>query len=217
MLKDETTVPVTVERKHSMYLQPVPDDIRPQPPIAGDISLLRAALAKSLHDASGAVERDTGIGQACIAEALALLKREGVPADRHAPTPRRCGLAPWQERSIKSHIEDYLDGPIKVADLAALSRLSVSYFSRAFRRSYGYTVQTFLAERRVERAQMLMVSTDESLSRIALACGFYDQAHLCRTFRRLTRTTPGCWRREHVNSTGNPSRAAIRRGAAAAT
>jgi AraC family transcriptional regulator len=40
-----------------------------------------------------------------------------------------------------------------------------------------------------------MVQTDAPLSHIALQCGFVDQAHLCRQFRKVTGETPAAWRR----------------------
>ncbi len=48
------------------------------------------------------------------------------------------------------------------------------------------------------RARQLMLTTSQSMSEIALACGLLDQAHLCRTFRKATGTTPGAWRRNHA-------------------
>jgi AraC-like DNA-binding protein len=173
--------------------------VGPQSPIARDFSVLGPTLAKLLNDANGAVERDTGAARSCIAQALALLSREGVRPVRDTPAPRRCGLAPWQELRVKAYIEEHLEESIRVADLATLSRLSVSYFSGAFKRSFGVSIQTFLAHRRVERAQRLMLSTDQSLCRIALACGYCDQAHLCRQFRRMTGNTPRSWRHEHAD------------------
>jgi len=40
-----------------------------------------------------------------------------------------------------------------------------------------------------------MVSTDAQLTEIALACGFADQSHLNRSFRRMVGMSPGVWRR----------------------
>jgi AraC-like DNA-binding protein len=41
----------------------------------------------------------------------------------------------------------------------------------------------------------MMTSTRERLTDIALACGFADQSHLNRHFRRVVGTSPGLWRR----------------------
>jgi AraC-like DNA-binding protein len=47
----------------------------------------------------------------------------------------------------------------------------------------------------VELAAQYMLSTDGSLSDIAMRCGFTDQAHLSRHFRQVTGATPAAWRR----------------------
>jgi AraC-like DNA-binding protein len=36
------------------------------------------------------------------------------------------------------------------------------------------------------------------LSEVALACGFADESHLTRTFRRVVGATPGKWRADRV-------------------
>jgi AraC-like DNA-binding protein len=84
---------------------------------------------------------------------------------------------------------------LPVDTLAKLVSLSPSYFCRAFKESFGETPHAFVIRRRVERARTLMLTTSESLSQIALACGLVDQAHLCRCFRQVTGMTPGAWRR----------------------
>jgi AraC-like DNA-binding protein len=42
---------------------------------------------------------------------------------------------------------------------------------------------------------MMMSTTREPLSQIAIACGLCDQAHLCKVFRRMTGMSPSTWRR----------------------
>ena len=118
----------------------------------------------------------------------------------NAPLPNllaKGGLAPWQVRKASAYIEANVEGAIGVGDLAALVRLSVSQFSRAFRQSFGQAPHAYIMCRRVARAQTLMLGDSEPLSQIALAVGLADQAHLSKLFRRFTGETPNAWRRAH--------------------
>ena len=59
----------------------------------------------------------------------------------------------------------------------------------------GFTVSSTSVRRRVELAAQYMLTTDVALSEIALRCGFTDQAHLCKHFRRTMGQTPAALRR----------------------
>jgi transcriptional regulator GlxA family with amidase domain len=52
--------------------------------------------------------------------------------------------------------------------------------------------------RRISLAVELMLSSDAPLSEIAINCGFADQAHFSRQFRRTMGDTPNTWRRERA-------------------
>jgi AraC-like DNA-binding protein len=73
--------------------------------------------------------------------------------------------------------------------------LSTSHFRRAFKVSFGVTFYKYINRRRVERAQEMMVMTDQPLCQIARQCGFADQPHFTRVFRRLVGSSPAIWRR----------------------
>jgi len=105
------------------------------------------------------------------------------------------GLARWQARRALAHIEENLGSKIAIRELAGLVAFSKSHFSRAFKRSLGLSPMAYVTRRRVERAKILMISTDAQLTEIALACGFADQSHLNRSFRRVVGVSPGVWRR----------------------
>lgn len=108
------------------------------------------------------------------------------------------GLAPWQVRRVLAHIEANLGTSIRNKELAAIARLSPFHFNVAFRNSVGESPHAHIIRRRVERAQGLMLSTSRSLTDIAAECGFADQAHLTRLFRRLAGESPAAWRRARV-------------------
>ena len=141
----------------------------------------------------------------------AILAQIFADESRAPLTPARGGLAPWQVLRVKTHVEAHLDRTVRAADLAAIARLSPGHFSRAFKGSLGVAPTAYIAGRRVAQAQTLMLTTNEPLCQIALACGFYDQSHLTRVFRRCAGTSPRDWRRRHRDGVVPPQ---AREGAA---
>jgi AraC family transcriptional regulator len=126
-----------------------------------------------------------------------------VSADFSSSSGECCGLAPWQVRRLRTHIETNLESPLSCDVLASRVGLSVSYFARAFKRSFGCSPHRFLMRRRVERAQYLMLKSGAPLAQISIECGLSDQAHLSRVFRRFTGESPASWRRARL---GEPYR-----------
>jgi AraC family transcriptional regulator len=113
-----------------------------------------------------------------------------------ASSPRaRGGLAPWQESRAKEAMDADLDKEITIARLAYDCGLSASQFGRAFRQSTGCTPHRWRLQRRVERAQDLLLTSDKTLAEIASSCGFFDPSHLTRAFSQAVGTSPGLWRR----------------------
>jgi AraC-like DNA-binding protein len=112
----------------------------------------------------------------------------------------RGGLVPWKLRRVLQFINENLDRPITVEDVAAIARQSESHFHRSFKRSLGTTVHLYVMSRRIEMAQQLMIKTSEPLSKIALACGMCDQSHLTRWFTRLCGESPNQWRRSRMDA-----------------
>lgn len=73
----------------------------------------------------------------------------------------------------------------------------------------GEPPHRWLISQRVRRAREMLEKTDESISLIALNCGFSDQSHLTRLFHAQTGYSPAVWRRQ--------SRAGIAPATASAT
>lgn len=129
---------------------------------------------------------------------VALALRAILPCSPSTAEPSgitRGGLAGWQERRAVAFMEDRLDQSFPVAAVAEACGLSVNHFSRAFRRSMGKPPHRWLLDRRIERAQALLRTSDMSLADVALACGFAEQSHFTRVFTRTVGIPPGAWRR----------------------
>jgi len=162
---------------------------QPEDLTAVEVGLLLDEVRVALHDDFGAATR--------AAEQLAALLASKLSQDARS-APAHGGLAPWQRRKIEGYIRERLNDSLVVGDLANLISLSISHFGRAFKVSFGEAPHAYIIRARIERARMLMLTTSENLSQIALGCGLADQAHFCRLFRQVTGTTPGAWRRSHA-------------------
>ena len=85
-----------------------------------------------------------------------------------------------------------------VKKMAALVGISISQFERRFHRILGYTPYEYLQRVRITAARTLLETTDRTIVDIACAIGFYDHSHFNRTFKRITGTSPGHYRRSHL-------------------
>lgn len=170
---------------------------------------LQIAVAELFKAVSNALQDERESAEECIRRVSAILRLDppgalsavAAPLTNDAPPkPIRGGLAPWQVRRVTTHIETNLDATITTKDLARLARLSLFHFCRAFRDSFEESPHGYVTRRRVERAQGLMLTTNASLGQIAAECGFTDQAHLSKLFRRVVGESPGVWRRARATA-----------------
>ena len=164
------------------------------------LNRLRSAVVELSTALNEALRDERGSAAAYLQRARAMLtSAEGMSPPPSESDVQRPGLAPWQVRRVLAHIEVNLATPIRNKDLAAIVRLSEYHFNVAFRRSVGDSPHEYIIRRRMERSQGLMLSTEKSLSEIALECGLADKAHFSRLFRRIVGDTPAAWRRARAN------------------
>ncbi|SFN71716.1 helix-turn-helix domain-containing protein [Sphingomonas sp. OK281] len=153
-----------------------------------------SVAASLLANAVSTLDHNPHVARHYLERLAAMFVEDDLPPIE-TTAPAKGGLAAWQLRGVVQHIERALGSTIGVDALAEVARLSTGHFCRAFKVTTGETPHAFLIRQRVHRAQTLMLRTDETLSRIAYACGLTDQAHLTRLFRRVVGVTPFVWRR----------------------
>ena len=174
-----------------------------------DSTATSALLAELLKSAQRALSGKAGDARHFIARAADLLSAEvasrGASLHREPAEPANRRLAPWQRRRVIDFVEANLAETIRVVDLADVTRLGVRQFARAFRGDFGESPYAFVLRRRIEKAKE-MLSTDDSLAHIAARCGFSDQPHLTRLFRRIAGASPAEWRRRFVAQLGTLSK-----------
>jgi transcriptional regulator GlxA family with amidase domain len=96
--------------------------------------------------------------------------------------------------NVVSYVENNLNGSIRVPQLAEIARLSTAHFSRAFTKALGVTPGHYVRLRRVQAAMIMMRTTTETLSMIAISSGHSDQSHFTRVFSRFVGVSPKRWR-----------------------
>jgi AraC family transcriptional regulator len=170
---------------------------------------LRDAVIELIHAVNSVLNEELESAVGSVQRSAALLQvntrlPEFTSSTRIASPIARGGLAPWQTRLVRTHIDTHLDDNLRTKDLARLVQLSSFHFCRVFRVSFGHSPHAYVTRRRVERAQGLILTTGRTLGQIALDCGFADQAHFTKIFRRFCGESPGEWRRTRMGGTNEP-------------
>lgn len=131
-----------------------------------------------------------------IEEQLALFLERGLalmagPQATSSPYRRDRNL----HSRVLEFIEDALDGPLELEELASLAGMPPLRFLRSFTHATGRTPHAYITERRLQRARALLRATDTPLATIALDCGFAHQSHLGAVFKSRLGLSPQQYRR----------------------
>jgi AraC-like DNA-binding protein len=84
--------------------------------------------------------------------------------------------------------------PLGVDDLARAARLSRAHFSREFRRAFGEPPHSYLLTRRLERAAMLLRTTDHSVAEVCFSVGLQSVGSFTTSFTRTYGKSPTAYR-----------------------
>jgi AraC family transcriptional regulator len=110
-----------------------------------------------------------------------------------APDSGRLGTA--QERLVLEFIRENLHRDVSLSDLAGLVGLSRFHFTRAFKRTTGFSPYQFILSARVERAKSSLASSNKSMFEISRSLGFGNQGRFAAAFRKSEGITPSQFRR----------------------
>ncbi|QIS09695.1 GlxA family transcriptional regulator [Nocardia arthritidis] len=110
--------------------------------------------------------------------------------NRHVPPQGATALQP-----VLTWIEEHLENPLTLADIANHAGLSIRTLQRRFRTQLGTTALQWLLSARIHRAQQLLETTDLPIERIADESGFGSVVTLRHHFTRTVGTAPRNYRR----------------------
>lgn len=89
---------------------------------------------------------------------------------------------------------------LTVEEVADACKLNRSYFSKLFKESMGCPPQEFLIRMRLNKAAELMRTTAASIGEISVQCGYPNQLHFSRAFKKRYGISPRAWRNQNVIS-----------------
>ena len=96
-----------------------------------------------------------------------------------------------------NYMEHNYQRELSVEELADVCKLNRSYFSKLFKDSMGCPPQEFLIRLRLAKAADLMKGTRRSIGDIAARCGYPNQLHFSRAFKKRYGASPREWRLEN--------------------
>jgi transcriptional regulator GlxA family with amidase domain len=96
-----------------------------------------------------------------------------------------------------SYIQLNLKETITIASLAKRANQNQDYFSRQFLQYTGERPLRYIHEKRIERAQYLLVTTDMPYLEITVETGFESLSYFSRIFKKVTGVTPKNYRQHH--------------------
>ena len=96
-----------------------------------------------------------------------------------------------------NYVQLHLHEKLTVEMLAKRVKLNEDHFSRLFLRFTGRRPVPYINSKRIERAQYLITTTDQSFAKIAETTGFDTVPYFSKVFKKITTLTPGEYRKKH--------------------
>lgn len=97
---------------------------------------------------------------------------------------------------LQQWLQEHFTIATPVTAMTRQSGLSPRAFERRFTRATGYTPISYAQRLRVEQARQQLEQTDKAIEQISWEVGYEDAAAFRRLFKRITRLTPGDYRRK---------------------
>ena len=98
--------------------------------------------------------------------------------------------------SACSYIERHLEDELSLSALASYAGYTDYYFSKKFKLETGMTLAEYLRTKRLEKAALLLRTTDLDVQQIAMRLQFCSQSYFTDSFRKQFGISPSKYRKE---------------------
>lgn len=136
-----------------------------------------------------------------VQKALRILQVDGAQKGS-APQPHPLSIKPTANPKVRRAIllmEQHVEKPYSLADLARKMDMSVRQLERLFTTEVGLSPASFWRQMRIDVAAWLLTSSDRTVADIATSCGFSDASHLGREFRKSFGASPIAYREKNIS------------------
>jgi AraC-like DNA-binding protein len=96
-----------------------------------------------------------------------------------------------------AQMEQTLYEPLSIQHLARLANMSERNFYRNFKKATGLSPNEYLIHLRLAQVSELLIHSDDSITDIALECGFQDSSYMTKLFKKHMNSTPREFRKIH--------------------
>lgn len=98
-------------------------------------------------------------------------------------------------RNVLDYISDHLSENLSIEKLAAISKYSPSHFMKVFKQNTGITCNQFVLQHRLDYATKLLQESSQSVTEVALNCGFNNISYFIHCFHKQFLCTPAAYRK----------------------
>ncbi len=99
--------------------------------------------------------------------------------------------------TVVGYIKNNIEKNISIDELAAKVFLSKDHLIRLFKQELGTTPLKYINQRKIERAQLMLVTQDIPVKAIAIKLSLDNYSYFNRLFKQLTGMTPNEYRKMH--------------------
>lgn len=99
-------------------------------------------------------------------------------------------------KRVLEYIHANIGSQLNVEELSDLANVTKPYFIKLFKNEFDTSPVQYINRKKVERAQLLLFTTNKTVKEVAYTLGFSDQNYFIRMFRKIAHVTPQEYRKE---------------------
>lgn len=101
----------------------------------------------------------------------------------------------YRIQTVMDYIDQNITEELTLRELSSVANMSTSYFSQLFKELNGFSAWDYIISRRIDLAQKLLISSNESIYSIAFQSGFNNTTNFYKAFKKITGVSPSTYRK----------------------